>query len=253
MTRLWQGALLAGLTALEPACFWMDSCFVRGTRVGTPKGRRPIEDLEVGDEVLSFDLASRRFVTRRVAKVIRSLAAETFRLEAGEHAIAGVTASHPFYDAAAGKYVRLDELTVRSQLLVSVADGEIAPRPLGAIARLPVKGEVEIFNLSIEGDEQNYFAEGILVHNKSPPYEGGAGSGATGGVGGTSGTTGGSGGTAGDGGTGGRTASGGAGGATGGTGGSTGGAGGATGGTAGAGGATGGSGAGGATGGSGGT
>lgn len=232
MIRLWQGALLAGLAGFQPGCFFeTTSCFVRGTRVGTPRGRRPIEDLEVGDEVTSFDLATRRFVTRRVAKLIRSLAAETFRVEAGEHAIVGVTASHPFYDAAAGQFVRLDELTVRSQLLVSVAEGEIATRPLGVLARLPSRGEVEIFNLSIEGEEQNYFAEGILVHNKSPRYEGGSG--------GTLTTTdsGGAGGSAGGGtgasNTGGSGATGGVGGATGGAGGGHGGVGGATGGTGG--------------------
>lgn len=105
-----------------------------------------------------------------------------------------------------GAYVRLEELTVRSQLLVSVAEGEIAARPLGVLARLPAKGEVEVFNLSIEGEEQNYFAEGILVHNKSPLDQGGSGgtlttsSGGSGGTAGSGGETGGRGGAGGSGG-----------------------------------------------------
>jgi hypothetical protein len=142
-------------------------CFVRGTRVWTPRGRRPIEDIEVGDEVVSFDLTTRRCVTRRVGRVLRTRAAEVLRVEAGEHAIAGVTAEHPFYDTAAGAYLRTCELTMRSRLLVTAGDGEMADRPLGAISRVPAKAEVEVFNLTIEGEEQNYFAEGILVHNKA--------------------------------------------------------------------------------------
>ena len=32
--------------------------------------------------------------------------------------------------------------------------------------RAAVAGEVEVFNLTIDGPEHNYFAEGVLVHNK---------------------------------------------------------------------------------------
>lgn len=170
MSRGLVGALLLGFVAAVPACFETNSCFVRGTRVWTPRGLRPIEELVPGDEVLSFDVLTRRVVTRKVGKALRASATEVFRVEAGEHAIAGVTAEHPFFDAATGAYLRVDELTVRARLLVTNGQGETAVRPLTAVSRVTPRGagEIEVFNLSVEGDEQNYFAEGVLVHNKSP-------------------------------------------------------------------------------------
>jgi VCBS repeat-containing protein len=37
-------------------------CFVRGTRISTPQGARPVEDLQVGDEVLTADEGPRKIV-----------------------------------------------------------------------------------------------------------------------------------------------------------------------------------------------
>src|SRR5215216_6008033 len=81
-----------------------DSCFVRGTRVLTPSGWRPIEELTLGAEVLSYDTLSKEVVVRKVSRLLTALASRVARLQAGELAILGVTLSHPVWDEAAQRW-----------------------------------------------------------------------------------------------------------------------------------------------------
>jgi len=56
-------------------------CFVDGTLVKTPHGWRPIQEFEIGDEILVSDLARRRLVVSEVEFVSYSEAEETIGLE----------------------------------------------------------------------------------------------------------------------------------------------------------------------------
>ncbi|MBK8251761.1 MAG: Hint domain-containing protein [Polyangiaceae bacterium] len=164
----WSGVALVGAALAVAAC---STCFVRGTRVLTPKGMKAIEEIEVGDEVLSFDLTGKKTVVRKVGKVLRSKAKETFAIEAEDHLIAGVTAEHPFFDLTLGDYVKVENLTMKARFLATMVGGERRAVAASKISRTLHLNEVEVFNLTIAGEEQNYFAEGILVHNKGalPP------------------------------------------------------------------------------------
>ena len=149
------------------ACSHVDSCFVKGTLVDTPAGPRAIETLQVGEMVWSFSLERRERVARRVTAVLASNARETRRIEAGGRIIAGVTPSHPFYDVGRGIYREARDLKVGDLLAVGE---QIAPRAIERIEAAPlVEPAVPVFNLTIDGPESNYFAAGVLVHNKQPP------------------------------------------------------------------------------------
>ncbi len=172
-----------GLAGLAQAC--VNSCFVAGTRVLTPKGPRRIDELTPGDEVWSFDLARREVAIRRVVQVFRSRAQEIARFEAGESTIEGVTASHPFFDATRSEFVALGAMSLASRALVWWGSGAPREEAVSTLARVAGRAEVEVFNLEVEGPEHNYFAEGVLVHNKSEAcrpeddcYEGEGGQGA---------------------------------------------------------------------------
>lgn len=146
-----------------------DSCFVAGTLVQTPDGPRPIESLVVGDIVCSCDLATREIHARPIVALhrdkVRSFRRVTF---ANGRRSCGLTESHPVYLPVRDAYVAVRDARAGDDVLVLTAEG-LEPRTI-----LEISGEetfeptFEVYNLSVGGPEQNFFADGVLVHNKEP-------------------------------------------------------------------------------------
>jgi hypothetical protein len=84
-------AVSAGLSLAACTQQVSDSCFVAGTWIATARGARRIEDVAVGDLVLSFDLEARVVVSRQVVALHRDTVREIRRLAMAGHTIVGVT------------------------------------------------------------------------------------------------------------------------------------------------------------------
>ncbi len=137
-------------------------CFVAGTRVSTPQGRRRIEELVVGDTVWSLDTDTRTLRPQRVVAVMAAQGQRLARLRVADRVIEGVTTEHPFYDPERGRWVRAVDLR-RGQPVVVLTGDEPLP---GTVSRIEWRDEpARLFNITVEG-LHNYFAEGVLVHNK---------------------------------------------------------------------------------------
>ncbi|MBI4348971.1 MAG: Hint domain-containing protein [Elusimicrobia bacterium] len=147
-------------------------CFIAGTRVLTPNGAVPIEDIRVGDLVVAFDVDRRRPVEVPVEALIRGTATSFVRVRLKGGLALQVTPRHRFYDPAGRAWVAAENL-LRGAPVYGVS-----PIPLAADSELPLENvaieDVErletrpraVFNLTVAAPHHNYFAEGVLVHNR---------------------------------------------------------------------------------------
>lgn len=69
----------------------VDECFVAGTLVATPLGRRPIERLEAGDKVLTSD------GVMRIKNLVRNTATQLVEVKLGNGKTIRCTPDHPFF------------------------------------------------------------------------------------------------------------------------------------------------------------
>lgn len=149
----------SGLTAC-------DSCIVRGTRVRAPSGSRAAEGLVAGDEVLAFDVVRFVSVPRRLTAVARSASREIFEIRVGG-SVVRATAQHPFWVTEKRAWVRADAL-VAGDVLVLLEGDDPLPASIESITTVTREEPTDVFDLTVDGPEHTFFADGILVHNKEP-------------------------------------------------------------------------------------
>jgi hypothetical protein len=163
-------SLLLGLAATGCDIFGpRDSCFVRGTRVRTRGGDRPIEELAAGDEVLSLRTDDGAIVVRRIERVITACVDEVIVLHVGGEILV-TTREHPFWDNERRRWAPAGTLEAGAVLVLLGEGGETSPAVVSRVD-LESRPGTPVWNLTVEGPEHTYFAAGIAVHNKEPPCD----------------------------------------------------------------------------------
>jgi hypothetical protein len=143
------------------------TCLAGGTDIKMADGsQRNIEDIHVGDRVMSYDTTLGRMTSSEVTKTFAHPAVEGTVLINGK---LRATPNHPFY--VGGQWKRADELAAGDPLLTldpRAGEGSmqmvVAPDTVTSLAMMP--GTLETYNLEVAG-EHDYFAGGVLVHNKT--------------------------------------------------------------------------------------
>jgi len=129
-------------------------CVARGTLVETVAGLRPIEQIQVGDEVWSYDPATQQRVRATVRVVHRHVAEQTYVFGSTLR----VSAEHPLF--ANGAWQAAAAVKADDQLLTADA------REVRAGAVQVVDQAIDVFDLTVSGPH-TFYAGGFLVHNKT--------------------------------------------------------------------------------------
>ena len=149
-------------------------CFIAGTQVKLADGTsKNIEDIKIGDEVLSWN---NKLSQAKVIKLKQPIHSDIVELK-WEHGVTTNTFDHPFYDAENETWASYNpELTKDrydfknvEQLKVGTAglylqDGKIIKSKLLSIKEKIKETQTYIFELD---KDNTFFANGYLTHNKS--------------------------------------------------------------------------------------
>ncbi len=159
-------------------CQTPGQCFIAGTLVLTAAGLKPIEEIEVGDEVLAYDEETGEQAYKPVTRLFRNTTEEWYHIRVnGEEIVC--TGGHPFYILNAGsdrnivnfegvksngvgKWICARELRVSDKVLLS--DGSC-----GIIETIEVEtlsAPATTYNFEVADFHTYYVSESnVLVHN----------------------------------------------------------------------------------------
>ncbi|WP_148466836.1 polymorphic toxin-type HINT domain-containing protein [Paenibacillus senegalimassiliensis] len=137
------------------------NCFTAGTKVLTDAGEKNIEDIEVGDRILSKDETTGEVAYKEVTATFNHETDEIYKIHVGDQVIES-TFNHPFYVEGKGwtfvKDLKAGDLLVQS-------DGNTLK--IDSIELL--NKHVTVYNMTVD-EFHTYFVSGlgIWVHNTGP-------------------------------------------------------------------------------------
>ena len=166
-------------------------CFVKETKITMSDNTlKNIEDVEIGDEVISWNEETKKLSTAKVIKLKRPIHKNMVTIE-WEHGVTTNTFDHPFYSVTKNEWISYKpELTLDRYDFDDVQQLEVGNpiNPIGDIGLsldknnklveskiLSIKENIEEIQTYIfELDKDNtFFANGILTHNKGAGGGGG--------------------------------------------------------------------------------
>ena len=144
------------------------TCFAANTKITMSDGTlKNIQDIKIGNMVKSYDVNKRQVKNAKVIKIFHHSSKDVsdgyliLKIQNGR--ILKVTPNHPIFVNSqwkeAGK-LKLGDLLLQE-------DG----KKMRLVSIKKIKGQIPVYNLEVD-EYHNYFAEGVLVHNKAGNFGG---------------------------------------------------------------------------------
>lgn len=147
-------------------------CFIPGTLISTEDGNIEIEHVKVGDRVLAFNHKTNEVESKKVQAITVKENEEVVKIDVSEGETVICTLDHPFFTKDKGyasfNPVKTKELSDLDVVSLTVGDSILTVNgEYKEIISFEVLGNAPVvYNLSkIEG-HSNFFANGMLVHNR---------------------------------------------------------------------------------------
>lgn len=138
-------------------------CFLAGTKILMADGStKPIQEITSDDVVASYNRKAKKIIPEKVARLL------VHPYYPGGYLILNgklkVTDNHPMWRQNKEKWEQLRNFAAGDSLLSSSGKKVV----IKTIDK--VQGRNFVYNLHLAGDNHNYFAENILVHNGADAY-----------------------------------------------------------------------------------
>jgi hypothetical protein len=141
--------------AATASCQSIRSCFLAGTKILLEDGSyKNIEDVKVGDKVLSYDTEGGLFIGASVVETIKTQSQKYFVV----NDTLKITPTHVLY--VSGQWKPSETMKVGDTLLN--ANGE----PVQITSLKEITENVEVYNL-VTNEPNDFFADNFLVHNEN--------------------------------------------------------------------------------------
>ena len=138
------------------------TCFVEGTKIDTVNGPKNIEDIKVGDYVLSFDEKTKTQTYSLVTQTYVNTANKLCKINYNDKEIL-TTPTHPFY--VDGQWIIAQDLKCGDEITLS--NGQKAKiKSCDVFDTDPVT----VYNFNVN-KTHTYYAENVLVHNACKPQD----------------------------------------------------------------------------------
>jgi len=153
------------------------SCFVAETLIDmADMTQKAIEDIVVGDEVIGYDLDKNEKVSAVVGRLESPVRAGFYNVELESGKVLGVTNEHPMYIKKLGGEIGWGSLVPEASEadgmpgLLKMEEGDMifsSDLIYDKILKISyIEGPIQVYNLKDVGENSNFFADGLLAHNK---------------------------------------------------------------------------------------